>query len=319
MLTNLQLVAFCEQVYAEKWVYWYGTCGYACTKTLYDRKKIQYPSEYEASRTGGYMADIAGEKMCSDCVGLIKAFFWLSGNTRGQSKYQANGCPDTNANGMFALCKTTGPIGTIPDVPGLVVHKPGHIGVYVGGGYTIEMRGFAYDCVKRKVTAGPWTEWGYLPPSLLQYVDGAVEVQPEKVWTLGERDLSKGCMGTDVTILQEALMSLGYALDKYGDDGDYGSETAKAVMAFQSDWGLDVTGVFDTAALKALNDALAGRIPEAEGEKPDAPEGGSEPAAFLVIGDRSRAQLEVIRQIYGGRIYFAAGPTAPDENEVAVG
>lgn len=154
MFTNLDLAAFCLAVYAAKWVYWYGTCGYKCTTSLYNSKKKQYPSQYTAARESGYKKDISDGKMCADCVGLIKAFFWLSGKIDGTTKRGANGCPDVSANGMYKKCVKTGPIKTIPDIPGLIVWKDGHIGVYVGNGYTVEMKGFNYDCVKNKVTSG---------------------------------------------------------------------------------------------------------------------------------------------------------------------
>ena len=79
----------------------------------------------------------------------------MNGDPTGRNVYKANNCPDVSANGMYELCQETGPISTIPDVPGLVVWKSGHIGVYVGNGYVVEMRGFAYDCEKRKVKEDP--------------------------------------------------------------------------------------------------------------------------------------------------------------------
>ena len=59
--------------YCEKWVgqkYWYGTCGYKCTTSLYTRKKAQYPSHYTSSREATYKKHIAAKNICSDCVGL---------------------------------------------------------------------------------------------------------------------------------------------------------------------------------------------------------------------------------------------------------
>ena len=129
MFTNSQLVAFAEAAYKAAWVYWYGTCGYKCTESLYNAKAKQYPSHY--------MADIRAGKMCADCVGLIKAFFWMSGDPTGKNVYKSNNCPDVSADGMIKLCQETGPISTIPDVPGLLVWKSGHIGVYIGNGYFI--------------------------------------------------------------------------------------------------------------------------------------------------------------------------------------
>ena len=296
MLTNLQLVDYVKAAHAAHWVYWYGTCGYPCTLSLYNRKREQYPTHYTADRESGYKADIAAGRMCADCVGLIKSFFWTGGVIGGANHYASNGCPDQSANGLFELCKETGPIKSIPDIPGLVVWKSGHIGVYVGGGYTIEARGFAYDCVMHKVTDGPWTKWGKLPPSMLEYVDAAAVT-----WALGDRALSRGDKGPDVKALQTALLSLGYSLPKYGADGDFGTETQDAVLAFRKAVGLDVSGVFDSTAFKALQLALNPPADPRPAEDPDTPEGGSEPAWVLIIeGDRRK--LELVQLAYGGTL-----------------
>ena len=64
--------------------------------------------------------------------------------------------------------------------------------------------------------------------------------------------LKRGMKGDDVRQLQQRLMELGYALPKYGADGDYGSETVTAVKAFQADRGLTVDGIAGEATLTAL-------------------------------------------------------------------
>lgn len=246
MLTNTMLVEFCKKVYAAGWVYWYGTYGKPCSQKLYESKKKQYPAHYTAERASGYKKDIAAGKWCADCVGMIKAFFWSGGQFETMPVYRSNNCPDVSANGMIKLCKETGKISTIPDEPGLVVWKDGHIGVYIGGGYTIEMRGFNYDCVKRKVKDGPWTKWGQLPASMLQYGDTPA---PEPVL----EGLRRGDYGTAVTVMQEALLRWdAMCLPKYGADGDFGAETEKAVQAFQQAAGLPVTGIYDEATRAKL-------------------------------------------------------------------
>ena len=302
MFTNLDLVAFVKKVYEEKWRYWYGTCGYKCTTSLHDRKKAQYPSHYESSRDSGYKADIAAGAMCADCVGMIKAFFWLGGDTHGTNKYASNGCPDKGADSMFKLCKETGKISTIPEIPGLVVWKSGHIGVYIGGGYTIEMRGFAYDCVKRKVSEGPWTNWGKLPETMLSY-SGETTVEIHE-YVLGERTLQKGSEGSDVKELQEALLALGYSLPKYGADGDFGTETQKAVKAFQSASGIDDTGIFDETSFKLLTEVRSlgeSEIADPDDGDDDTPEGGSRPAYVLILeGDEQK--LRLVQSAYGGTL-----------------
>ena len=246
MFTGKQLAEFCEQVYKAGWVYWYGTYGNPCTTSLYNSKKKQYPAHYTADRAAGYKKDIDGKKTCADCVGMIKGFFWKSGDLAAKPVYRANNCPDVSANGMIKLCKQTGPIKTIPDEQGLVVWKDGHIGVYVGGGYTVEMKGFNYDCKRVKVTAGPWTKWGRLPATMISY-DPAPEPKPEP------QGLRRGDYGTAVRAMQEALLKWdAKCLPKYGADGDFGAETEKAVKAFQQAAGLPVTGVYDEATRAAL-------------------------------------------------------------------
>ena len=172
MFTNLQLKAFADAVYDQKWVYWYGTYGKRCTKALYDEKKRQYPEQYTASRENGYMTDIRNGHRCADCAGLIKAFYWCGADPDALPTYGSNGFADRGADSIFRLCRENGKIGSIPELPGVLVWRSGHIGVYVGGGMTIEMKGFAYDCVRQKVTSGTWTHWGKLPPELMEYAEG---------------------------------------------------------------------------------------------------------------------------------------------------
>ena len=268
MLTGKQLADYCGRVYKAGWVYWYGTYGNPCTEKLYSGKKKQYPSHYTESRKSGYMKDIAEGRTCADCVGMIKSFFWTGGEFGAKPVYKSNNCPDVSANGMIGLCKETGPLSTIPDVPGVVVWKDGHIGVYIGGGTTVEMRGFACDCVRRRVKDGPWKKWGKLPASMISY-DAAPGPEPE--YKLGDRVLKKGCEGPDVQELQEDLMKLGYKLPKYGADGDFGSETEKAVKGFQTGYNLPVDGVMESADYMTLFAALDGQKPE-PGPEPTPPE-----------------------------------------------
>ena len=250
MFTSAQLVEFCKQVLADQWVYWYGTYGKKCSQSLYTSKKKQYPDHYTDDRTKGYQKDIAAGRWCADCVGMIKGFFWKNGDIHAEPKYKSNNCPDKSADGMIGYCSETGPIKSMPDIPGLVVWKKGHIGVYIGGGYTIEMRGFNYDCVKRKLKDGPWTKWGRLPASMIEY-SGAPAPTPEP--TPEPEVLRKGDKGAAVKAMQLALLKWDAAcLPKYGTDSDFGSETEKAVKAFQKAAGLPVTGVYDEATKEAL-------------------------------------------------------------------
>lgn len=296
LFTGKQLAQWALDVYAAGWVYWYGTCGYTCKESLLKSKTKQYPSHYTEARLGAYAKDIEAGKTCSDCVGLIKSFFWKGGKLDGKNVYKANGCPDTSANGMIKLCTEKGKLNTMPDEPGLVVHKDGHIGIYVGDGMVVEMNSFAKDCLKRKISAGGWAGWGRLPGSLIRYE--AEEDTPETVYTLGDRTLKKGIVGPDVAELQRKLVELGFDVGPDGIDGEYGANTAKAVKGLQASLEMEETGVFDAAAYKGLIDLLHPMKPD--GEK-DIPEDGSAPPWVLIIeGDEKT--LKEIRKMYGGTL-----------------
>ena len=136
--------------------YWYGSVVYKCTENLRARKAKQYPAHYGSSRTARYRDDIAKKKVCADCVGLIKGYNWTNGgqgviesigtDKTFSSRYGAHGCPDKSANGMFSYAKSKGcawgTMDTLPEVPGIALRFDGHVGVYIGGGYAVEERGF---------------------------------------------------------------------------------------------------------------------------------------------------------------------------------
>jgi peptidoglycan hydrolase-like protein with peptidoglycan-binding domain len=68
-------------------------------------------------------------------------------------------------------------------------------------------------------------------------------------------NLSTGDSGSQVVALQKALKALGFYDGKA--DGDFGSGTEAAVIAFQKAHNLDQDGVVGTATAQALNEALA--------------------------------------------------------------
>lgn len=77
-----------------------------------------------------------------DCVNLIKGILWgWNGNPNhiyGGAVYGSNGCPDTNANGMFWDYCHDQSSNFSNIIPGEFVWMEGHIGVYIGDGYVVE-------------------------------------------------------------------------------------------------------------------------------------------------------------------------------------
>ena len=79
-----------------------------------------------------------------DCSGLIKS----------KVEVCARGTEE-----LLAESPLSGPIETIPDIPGLGVYTFGHVGIYVGDGMVIDARtensGIGYDTVEYET----WTNW----------------------------------------------------------------------------------------------------------------------------------------------------------------
>lgn len=155
--TNTGLVAYCKAQLGKP--YWYGTFGQISSEALYNAKKKQYPKYYDLSKYKQGWSHQYNQRV-HDCVGLIKGYLWSTSST-ATPKYNAN--QDVSANGMLSVCKTKGKIATMPDIPGVLVFMPAHVGVYIGGGYVIEARGHDYGVVKTKLVDRPWVNWGKCP------------------------------------------------------------------------------------------------------------------------------------------------------------
>ena len=56
-----------------------------------------------------------------------------------------------------------GGMDTMPDIPGLMLWKEGHAGVYIGGGYAIEAMNTRKGVVKTEVAGRGWSGWCKLP------------------------------------------------------------------------------------------------------------------------------------------------------------
>lgn len=67
---------------------------------------------------------------------------------------------------------------------------------------------------------------------------------------LGDRLLSKGSNGPEVTELQKRLAQLGYPVGSL--DGKFGAKTQSAVRQFQKDQGLKIDGLAGTATISEL-------------------------------------------------------------------
>ena len=77
MLTNKQLVEFCESMVGES--YWFDTYVLKATEDLYQRKSKRYPHQYLPTKANKFKNDMAQNKIVADNIGLIKGFAWTNG------------------------------------------------------------------------------------------------------------------------------------------------------------------------------------------------------------------------------------------------
>lgn len=199
--TNTGLVEYVKAQLGRP--YWYGCFAQIATEALYKAKKKQYPSFYTAN---DYHKQY-GQRV-HDCIGLIKGYLW-SDTPTSTPKY--NAAQDVSADGMLARCKEKGSISTIPELPGVLVFSPQHVGVYIGNGYVVEARGHRYGVVKTKLSERGWKSWGKCP--WIEYV--STEQSKENLVL----SFQKAAIADDQTLLP-----------KYGADGEYGKETAEAMQ-----------------------------------------------------------------------------------------
>ena len=164
---NLDLAAYAIQAWENGWGYVWGTYGNVLSQSLFDYKLQQYPDG-----VGQYADFIRANwlnRRTADCVGLIKGYGWLNSETLS-IEYGTNGMPDYGANQMYQSANESGSMDAMPEIVGLAVWKPGHIGVYIGGGYVIEAMGTKYGVVKTEVTGRGWSGWCKIP--YIDYMEG---------------------------------------------------------------------------------------------------------------------------------------------------
>lgn len=219
--TNVGLVEYAKAQIGLP--YWYGTFGQTSSEALYKNKKAQYPKYYTATDFSKQYG-----KRVHDCSGLIKGYL-MSVSATAAPTYNASF--DKSADGFFNSCTETGSISTLPEIPGVVLWKKDHIGVYIGNGYVVEAKGHAYGVIQSKVKDTPWTHWGKL--KFIDYTSTKINVNNTSTninVTINARQLSYGMKGEDVKALQ-ALLNLRNNAN-LEVDGSFGNKTMNAVDDF---------------------------------------------------------------------------------------
>lgn len=212
--TNTGLVEYAKAQLGKP--YWYATFGNTATVELLNYKTKQYPVMWNFTRISTAKSKHIGKRV-HDCVGLIKGYLWSDSAT---AKPVYNSAQDVSANGMYSKCKEKGKLNTMPEIPGVLVFMDGHVGVYIGGGYVIEARGFEYGVVKTKLKNRPWVNWGKCP--YITYTSSTASQQSKPVSEAASTSYFPKCSYTGVSIV-DGLKSI-----KADSGFTYRSKIAKA-------------------------------------------------------------------------------------------
>lgn len=159
-VTNFDLVAYAKKALQTKTIYMWGGIMRPVTEAYIRQLAVHYPAHYSAGRQQQLRAQIGQGCYGEDCVGLIKSCYWGGVDS---PHYQES--TDLNTNGMMEAATEHGPIATLPELPGLCVWMPGHIGVYAGGGEVIEATeskrgdGVVSSRLSGTVNDAGWTHW----------------------------------------------------------------------------------------------------------------------------------------------------------------
>lgn len=215
--------------------YWMGTYGQRGDATLLAYKRSQYPKGYPTPGNPAFTSQY-GYKV-HDCNGLVYAASECDTPDSTPNKYPN---PYYGVSTLYQHCSDKGYLTKETKlVKGelLFSNNLGHVGIYGGDGYVYHAAGHAYGVLKSQFNYTSWTHHGKFT-EMYDY-----EGTDKKLTITQPPTIRKGSTGSAVKDWQALLLAEGYALPKYGIDGDFGSETDKATREWQKDVKIEVDGI----------------------------------------------------------------------------
>lgn len=167
---NLDLVQWAITAQNSGWGYVLGTYGQVLSRSTFEAKLSQYPEQIEPYKD--FILSHWIGRRTADCIGLIKGYCWYDASSDSIG-YATNGMPDIGTEQIYNWATQKGSISTMPGIPGIILWKTGHVGVYIGNGIVVEALGTKYGVIRRSVSSGGWSGWLMLP--CIEYVDEAAK------------------------------------------------------------------------------------------------------------------------------------------------
>lgn len=239
---------------------WGGYGEKLCTPDFRRERASAYPSQ--KNNIYRYCQVLSGQKtVCSGCKYNGKQAYDCAQLTRYACK--AGGkelVSGANSQWKSGVWDKKGTIDTFPDEPGVILYHANsegtmtHTGVAIGGGMAVEARSAAYGVVKTTVKNRSWTHWAALPGILSEGTGNSSTPSESKQENHSEsgngttgivvvtmNTLRRGNKGAQVKVLQFLLNENGFNAGTV--DGIFGSNTEKAVKAYQKQKRLSVDGI----------------------------------------------------------------------------
>ena len=164
--SSIELCNFAYKARDDGWKYVYGGKGQQMDSLLIDAiVSMNLGDARSPYLRDGYIDETrqqAGSR-ATDCSGLIMDFMWWAGDDTDPIRALCPSIGMFNANNMLEAAVEKGPIETMPEIPGLLVHSNGHVGIYIGGGEVIEARGVKYGVVKTQLSERSFRYWSKSP------------------------------------------------------------------------------------------------------------------------------------------------------------
>lgn len=277
-LSNTAFAAFLIERWKAKDGYIMGAIGENPKMWKLSDWKISQYTDRTRYTEKQYQQALYWRKHCErvwDCQGLADGYVTDSGeygkvNVKARDNY-ASWCNPKGKGMIPAEYRVPGAAVFWQDSKSYIHHvaylvEPVDPSKPAGDWYIVEARGVMYGVVRTRLEARKPDHWGWMT----QYFDyDGASVEPVI------RDLKRGMSGTDVTVMQEALIRLDYDLGKYGADGDFGAATEAAVKKLQENNRLTADGIYgaDTRALVEKLLKLLDNPPEPD-EPADQPDDG---------------------------------------------